>query len=561
MEFSEKAQRSPPTNYYCFSAILTENVAGNCSTKLAGYSGGHCRRGHHFNRHKKVSPSCGEQTKPAELIEACYARGQRHFGENYVQELEEKSASLAEKCPEIRWHFIGQVQSNKIAKICNSPGLWCVETVETEKHAQLFNKEWSKRGSSLLQVFVQVNTSNEENKGGIAVDEAPKLAEFIREKCENLKFAGFMTIGSFGHSHTTGPNPDFDRLFQAREQWAELAGEPSESVELSMGMSDDFVQAIQQGSTSMEEFRANILKEVRDLMQKEKQYEEASKMWNGNETKGFELPFAGTKNGVPVNSGVVGQVLISRDGGFEAIITTYVVKNDLRSIVSSFSVLPTSSLPLALSAGLSSLLVSVTSTLTLNHILMLSELRDRIVAPLKTSDVARLSQASKCIRSTVTTGDVDRTFWKKHLRKEFGAEKVQETVAKGRTFHGVYCETKKANIRIAQDRAAHHNPLLIGVYDPLRADPLRVPDRGPLRPAFNPPDPDAGIYIPFGPDPPFMGGLRQPRGPDFPDMFAGQNHPDLNPTGMWPRGGPGSNQGRPFMRGPPGGGGFGGGFI
>lgn len=72
------------------------------------------------------------KTKPAELIEGCYQQEQRHFGENYVQEvreilifwktrnffqLEEKSAALAEKCPEIKWHFIGQVQSNKVSKI------------------------------------------------------------------------------------------------------------------------------------------------------------------------------------------------------------------------------------------------------------------------------------------------------------------------------------------------------------------------------------------------------------------------------------------------------------
>ncbi|EFO91477.1 hypothetical protein CRE_11760 [Caenorhabditis remanei] len=193
------------------------------------------------------------KTKPAELIESCYTQGQRHFGENYVQELEEKSAVLAQKCQEIRWHFIGQVQSNKIGKICNSPGIWCVETVETEKHARLFDKEWSKYGatSSPLRVFVQVNTSEEENKGGIRISEAPKLAEFIRKECMNLKFDGFMTIGSFDNSHSSGVNPDFEKLFNVRQQWAEQIGEAAESVELSMGMSDDFLQAIHQGSTSV----------------------------------------------------------------------------------------------------------------------------------------------------------------------------------------------------------------------------------------------------------------------------------------------------------------------
>jgi hypothetical protein len=55
------------------------------------------------------------KTFPVELTEACYFAGQRHFGENYVQELEEKATKLAEKCPEIKWHYIGKVQSNKVS--------------------------------------------------------------------------------------------------------------------------------------------------------------------------------------------------------------------------------------------------------------------------------------------------------------------------------------------------------------------------------------------------------------------------------------------------------------
>lgn len=160
---------------------------------------------------------------------------------------------MASKCLDIRWHFIGQVQSNKIGKICNSPGLWCVETVETEKHARIFDKEWSKHGANLspLRVLVQVNTSGEDNKGGIEIGEAPKLAEFIRKECQNLKFDGFMTIGSFDNSHASGENPDFEKLFKVRQTWAEQTGESADSVELSMGMSDDFLQAIHQGATSV----------------------------------------------------------------------------------------------------------------------------------------------------------------------------------------------------------------------------------------------------------------------------------------------------------------------
>ncbi|CAI4223772.1 unnamed protein product [Auanema sp. JU1783] len=187
------------------------------------------------------------KTKPVELIEACIEGGQWDFGENYVNELEEKSQSLHEKFPSIRWHFIGQVQSNKIPKICNSPGLYAVHTLESEKHCLAFNKEFVKKNQE-LNVLVQVNTSKEEQKGGLLADDAVKLAHFIRESCSNLKFLGFMTIGSFDNSHAI-PNPDFDELFKVRSQFSLQSGVAEEKIELSMGMSDDYVQAIQQGST------------------------------------------------------------------------------------------------------------------------------------------------------------------------------------------------------------------------------------------------------------------------------------------------------------------------
>ncbi|KAJ1363277.1 hypothetical protein KIN20_023108 [Parelaphostrongylus tenuis] len=187
------------------------------------------------------------KTKPTELIEACYAVGQRHFGENYVQELEEKSIALQTKCPDIKWHYIGKIQSNKIVKLCSAPSLYCVETIESMKHCDLFNREMEKR-QSVLDVFVQVNTSEEHQKGGLSISEAPDLACYIVENCPHLNFAGFMTIGSVENSHLV-PNPDFERLYKVREAWANSATRQPNEVHLSMGMSDDFETAIAQGST------------------------------------------------------------------------------------------------------------------------------------------------------------------------------------------------------------------------------------------------------------------------------------------------------------------------
>ncbi len=99
--------------------------------------------------------------KPVELIRACYDAGHRVFGENYVQEMIEKAESeeILANCPEIRWHFIGNLQTNKIGKVCSSiPRLSCVETIDSEKMATALNSAWEKhqKDNKELAVMVQV---------------------------------------------------------------------------------------------------------------------------------------------------------------------------------------------------------------------------------------------------------------------------------------------------------------------------------------------------------------------------------------------------------------------
>lgn len=95
-----------------------------------------------------------------------YEEGQRHFGENYVQELEEKAnnAIILEKCKEIQWHYIGHLQTNKVNKVLCLPNIYMIETLDSQKLATQLNKSWSKFGppGSTLNVMVQVNTSEEE---------------------------------------------------------------------------------------------------------------------------------------------------------------------------------------------------------------------------------------------------------------------------------------------------------------------------------------------------------------------------------------------------------------
>lgn len=126
------------------------------------------------------------KTKPLELIFEAYEAGQRHFGENYAQELITKATDpqvnyrsfsafvfsiysvsdfqVLEKCGDIKWHFIGHLQSNKAAKVVTLPNLYIVETVHSQKIAASLNEALSKNKSSEMNVYVQVNTSAEDGQ-------------------------------------------------------------------------------------------------------------------------------------------------------------------------------------------------------------------------------------------------------------------------------------------------------------------------------------------------------------------------------------------------------------
>lgn len=104
--------------------------------------------------------------KPPELIVAAYEAGQRHFGENYVNELKEKAydTSIIDKCKDIRWHFIGHLQKNKVNKIISLPNLYIIESVDNKQLATAIDNAFSKvnKNNSQLKIMVQVNTSEEE---------------------------------------------------------------------------------------------------------------------------------------------------------------------------------------------------------------------------------------------------------------------------------------------------------------------------------------------------------------------------------------------------------------
>ncbi|KAF9188434.1 hypothetical protein BGZ51_000599 [Haplosporangium sp. Z 767] len=146
--------------------------------------------------------------KPSSDILAAYEKaGQLHFGENYVQGLEEKSKELPK---EIQWHFIGSLQSNKCKILAAIPNLFVVETIDSAKKASTLDKACATAARAQpLNIFLQVNTSGEESKSGMLPSEALQVAQHVIAECPHLKLAGLMTIGSPNPDLENGENPDF----------------------------------------------------------------------------------------------------------------------------------------------------------------------------------------------------------------------------------------------------------------------------------------------------------------------------------------------------------------
>ena len=176
------------------------------------------------------------KTKPPEVVREAYEAGQRDFGESYAQELRDKARELSE-LPNLRWHFIGRLQTNKARYV--APVASLVHAVDSEGLA----RELARRaGSRALPCLLEVNVAGERQKGGVAPAAAEELARAVRA-LPPLALRGLMTIPPAGEPAA----PHFARLRRLREELSSALGEPL--PELSMGMSEDFEEAIAEGST------------------------------------------------------------------------------------------------------------------------------------------------------------------------------------------------------------------------------------------------------------------------------------------------------------------------
>lgn len=181
------------------------------------------------------------KTKPIQAIVEAYQAGQRKFGENYVQEGEQKVVALKSQYPDIEWHFIGPLQSNK-TKIVASHFDW-LHTVNREKIATRLNEQRPKHLAP-LNVCIQVNISQEASKSGVMIQDIAALAAHI-DTLAHLTLRGLMAI----------PTATDDINIQQREfaalkgAYDSLANDYPQLDTLSMGMSNDLEMAIAHGST------------------------------------------------------------------------------------------------------------------------------------------------------------------------------------------------------------------------------------------------------------------------------------------------------------------------
>ena len=184
------------------------------------------------------------KTKPTEDIRALYELGQRDFGENYVQELVDKQAQLP---PEIRWHFIGHLQSNKVKYIV--PFVTLIHGVDSFKLLKEIDRQAARAGR-VCDVLLQVHIAREETKFGLDTKELEEVMKAVHPGgkevgagLKNVRVRGLMGMASFSNNPER-VREEFRGLKALFDKYFAMDAAPI----LSMGMSGDYKIALSAGS-------------------------------------------------------------------------------------------------------------------------------------------------------------------------------------------------------------------------------------------------------------------------------------------------------------------------
>jgi hypothetical protein len=199
---------------------------------------------------KEVTLLAATKDVPVNLIEEAIQAGIIHIGENRVQEAAGKFELLKGKYPQVTWHMIGHLQTNKIGQALKIFDI--IQSVDSVRLAEEINKRYEVLGkrpalpAGRCEVFIEVNVSGEESKSGVPFSLAEELVIYISGS-GNLSVTGLMTVPPYFDEQEKA-TPYFRKLSQLRDKIKGLNLPNVDLKYLSMGMTDDFEAAIEEGS-------------------------------------------------------------------------------------------------------------------------------------------------------------------------------------------------------------------------------------------------------------------------------------------------------------------------
>lgn len=193
------------------------------------------------------------KTKPVSMIEEAYNLGLRHFGENKVQELVDKYNELNPKYKDIKWHQIGHLQRNKVKQVIDKAVL--IHSVDSLRLGQKIEEEAAKKGI-VCDILIEVNVADEDTKYGVSINDLnPLFLELI--KLPHVRVRGLMAIPPF----VDDPEKNRKYFSKLRQLFIDIKSknidnggskiyfEPDRFNILSMGMTNDYEVAIEEGAT------------------------------------------------------------------------------------------------------------------------------------------------------------------------------------------------------------------------------------------------------------------------------------------------------------------------
>ena len=177
--------------------------------------------------------------RPCEDIKVIYDEGQRIFGENYPQELLEKSKKLPK---DIEWHLIGHLQSNKVKKLLEEIPNLVIESIDRVDIIEKINKFASEKNKT--KVYIEINISDEDSKTGCKQNDIFNIAEKIIDS-PRLELIGIMSLGNIGNK------TEFEKMLKIKEELCEKYSLDKNKFIASFGTSQDYEEALLSGSDEL----------------------------------------------------------------------------------------------------------------------------------------------------------------------------------------------------------------------------------------------------------------------------------------------------------------------